>query len=240
MPVFAAFWMMIYVCMLVLKVALALTLAFLGAANRYVILPGFITDRRRGRAERLAWLVRLAMVGPSIRRVPASLRLSRFVTYEALIAVVVFGCTAVLGESTPKRHEGHVSRGGESESTPFRVSMQELHASGGVPPGWNFAPPAGDAAKGREVFTRLECFTCHAVAGERFPRPSKPGPALTGVGGHHPAGYLLESIMNPNAVIVEAPGYTGPDGRSIMPDYRDSLSARDLIDLVAYLKSLGG
>jgi len=240
MPAPAALWTTTYGRVLVLKVALALTLAFLGAANRYVILPGFTTDRRRGRAERWVRLVRLAMVGPSIRRVPASLRLSRFVTYEALIAVVVFGCTAVLGESTPKRHEGHVSRGGESESTPFRVSMQELHASGGVPPGWNFAPPAGDAAKGREVFTRLECFTCHAVAGERFPRPSKPGPALTGVGGHHPAGYLLESIMNPNAVIVEAPGYTGPDGRSIMPDYRDSLSARDLIDLVAYLKSLGG
>jgi hypothetical protein len=41
-------------------------------------------------------------------------------------------------------------------------------------------------------------------------------------------------------VIVEAPGYTGPDGRSIMPDYRDSLSTRELIDLIAYLKSLGG
>jgi hypothetical protein len=35
-------------------------------------------------------------------------------------------------------------------------------------------------------------------------------------------------------------GYTGPDGRSIMPDYRDSLSARELIDLIAFLKSLGG
>jgi hypothetical protein len=41
-------------------------------------------------------------------------------------------------------------------------------------------------------------------------------------------------------VIVEGPGYTGPDGRSIMPDYRDSLSAHELIDLIAYLKSLGG
>jgi len=41
-------------------------------------------------------------------------------------------------------------------------------------------------------------------------------------------------------VIVEAPGYTGPGGRSTMPDYRDSLSTGDLVDLVAYLKSLGG
>jgi mono/diheme cytochrome c family protein len=118
--------------------------------------------------------------------------------------------------------------------------MEELHASGGVPKAWMFAPPEGDARKGREVFARLECFTCHAVAGEKFPRPSRPGPALTDVGRHHPAGYLLESVVNPNAVVVEAPGYTGPDGRSVMPDYRDSLSARELIDLVAYLKSLGG
>jgi hypothetical protein len=44
------------------------------------------------------------------------------------------------------------------------------------------------------------------------------------MGEHHPAGYLAEAILNPNAVIVEGPGYTGPDGRSIMPDYRDQLS----------------
>ena len=147
----------------------------------------------------------------------ATAKLWRFVGREAFVAVVVFGCTAVLGESTPKRHEGHASYGAAPEGAPFRVTMEALHAGGGVPKGWSFAPPVGDAMKGREVFRRLECFTCHAVAGERFPRPSKPGPALTGVGGHHPAGYLLESIMNPNAVIVEARGYTGPDGRPIMP-----------------------
>jgi hypothetical protein len=60
------------------------------------------------------------------------------------------------------------------------------------------------------------------------------------VGRHHPAGYLFESVVNPNAVVVEAPGYTGADGRSIMPDYRDRLSVRELIDLIAYLKSLRG
>ena len=58
------------------------------------------------------------------------------------------------------------------------------------------------------------------------------------MGEHHPAGYLAESILNPNAVIVKGPGYIGPDGRSTMPDYRDALSVADLIDLVAYLRSL--
>jgi len=87
------------------------------------------------------------------------------------------------------------------------------------------------------VFVKLACFACHQVGGEPFPAPSGPGPDLTGVGGHHPPGYLLESILNPNAVIVDGPGYSGPDGRSIMPDYRGQLTVAELVDLVAYLKS---
>ena len=63
-------------------------------------------------------------------------------------------------------------------------------------------------------------------------------PGLAGVGRHHPAGYLLEAILNPNAIIVANPGYTAPDGHSIMPDYRHQLSLTEFIDLVAYLKSL--
>jgi mono/diheme cytochrome c family protein len=35
-------------------------------------------------------------------------------------------------------------------------------------------------------------------------------------------------------------GYTGPDGRSTMPDYRERLSVADLEDLVAYLEAQGG
>ncbi len=49
-----------------------------------------------------------------------------------------------------------------------------------------------------------------------------------------------ESIVNPNAVIVAGPGYTGPAGRSTMPDYRERLSVADLEDLVAYLEAQGG
>ena len=79
---------------------------------------------------------------------------------------------------------------------------------------------------------------CHRVKGEKLPASSGLGPDLTGVGRHHPSGYILESILNPNAVIVQGPGYTGPDGKSIMPDVRGQLSVGDLVDLVAYLKSL--
>jgi mono/diheme cytochrome c family protein len=103
-----------------------------------------------------------------------------------------------------------------------------------------FTPPPGDAQRGRAVFVRLACFTCHTVMGEGFPPPAAPGPDLTDVGEHHPSGYLLESILNPDAVVVQAPEYTNSQGRSTMPDYRRSLSVVDVVDLVAYLATLTG
>jgi uncharacterized protein involved in high-affinity Fe2+ transport len=125
-----------------------------------------------------------------------------------------------------------------------RISMDELHRGGGVPRGWRFTWPDGDAKKGREVFAKLECYQCHEVKGEPFPPvaqdPSRRGPALAGMGDHHPAEYFAESILNPNAVILTGPGYTGPDGLSIMPDFRDSLTLAETIDLVAYIRSLTG
>ena len=127
---------------------------------------------------------------------------------------------------------------------PVRIGMDELHEAGGVPPGWRFAWPAGDARQGREAFVKLECYQCHEVKGESFPSvtpdPARRGPAMTGMGSHHPAEYFAESILNPNAVIVTGPGHTGDDGLSIMPDYRDSLTLAETIDLVAYIRSLTG
>jgi mono/diheme cytochrome c family protein len=88
----------------------------------------------------------------------------------------------------------------------------------------------------------MECFGCHEVKGESFPQTSKTprgkGPELTGMGSHHPAEYFAESIINPNRVIVEGIGYTGPDGLSTMPSYADTMTLKQLVDVVAYLKSL--
>jgi mono/diheme cytochrome c family protein len=117
--------------------------------------------------------------------------------------------------------------------------MEDLHEHGGVPEGWIFRLPEGDAARGRRIFEQLRCYACHRVAGEGFPPPSGPGPDLSDMGAHHPAAYLAESIVNPSAVVVEGPGYTEADGRSIMPDYHARLSVTDLANLVAYLTALG-
>ena len=118
-----------------------------------------------------------------------------------------------------------------------RITMQALHQLGGVPPGWMLSPPAGDAARGRALYERFGCHTCHAVRGETFPAPTAAGPDLTGMGAHHPAAYFVESIINPAAVLVDGEGYIGVDGRSAMPAYPD-MTVAQLVDLVAYLRSL--
>lgn len=117
--------------------------------------------------------------------------------------------------------------------------MDALHRSGGVPPGWQLTLRSGDVAAGRRSFADLGCASCHQVAGERFSEqpPSGPGPDLTGMGSHHPAAYFLEAIVNPDAVVVDGPGWASPQGRSTMPAYPD-LTVTQLEDLVAYLASL--
>jgi mono/diheme cytochrome c family protein len=127
---------------------------------------------------------------------------------------------------------------------PIKITTEELHRVGGVPPGWQFRFPDGDPAAGRAVFAKLECYQCHTIQGESFPQASTPagntGPELTGMGDHHPVEYFAESILNPNAIIVVGPGYTDADGMSIMPDYRDTLTVAEFIDLLAYLQNLKG
>jgi putative copper export protein/mono/diheme cytochrome c family protein len=239
LPAVSALWQTVYGRVLAVKVLFVVCLAGCGAINRYVVLPRLGARRRSGVLARLFRLGRLALLGPACReRAPRGAGLARHLTREALLGVVVFACTAALVESTPARHAAHLAHAAAGPAGPIRVTMEELHASGGTPRGWLFTPPPGDAARGRQVFARLGCFACHAVAGEDFPPSSGLGPDLTGAGEHHPAGYLLESVINPNAVIVEGPGYTGPDGRSIMPSYADRLSVGELLDLVAYLRSL--
>jgi mono/diheme cytochrome c family protein len=145
----------------------------------------------------------------------------------------------------PARGQQHTHGQPESSAqsvTSTRITMDALHAAGGVPPGWRFTIPAGDAAAGRVAFVDFKCYACHVIKGEQFPlKPGESataGPELTGMGGHHPREYLAESIMNPSAVLVEGPGYIGGDGRSIMPTYPD-MTLSQLANLVAYLKTLG-
>lgn len=169
----------------------------------------------------------------------------------ALVLAVLASVAALAAESHAQGHAGHGSPAAAPASAPavpsapappFRATMEELHRTGGVPRGWSFRLPPGDAARGRQVYADLECYRCHAIHGESFPGAptdvKTAGPDLTGMGSHHPAEYLAESVVNPNAVIVEGAGFTGANGLSIMPSFGDSLTVPQLLDLVAYLQSL--
>ncbi len=147
--------------------------------------------------------------------------------------------------SAPARAQGHAGHGAApaAPGAPARITMDAIHAAGGVPPGWRVTLPPGDPAAGRQVFVDLKCYACHRITGEQFPlKPGEAataGPDLTDMGRHHPTEYLVESLLNPSAVVIDGPGYVGGEGRSIMPP-TPAMTLAQLIDLVAYLKSQGG
>jgi sulfur-oxidizing protein SoxX len=111
-----------------------------------------------------------------------------------------------------------------------------------TPAGWKFAwPKGGDPTRGRQVFVRLQCYSCHDVKGEDFPAPSqsgKAGPELSEMGALHESEYFAEAIINPGAVIEKGRGYEASDGSSTMPSYNDSVTVQEVVDLVAFLKTL--
>jgi cytochrome c oxidase subunit 2 len=95
------------------------------------------------------------------------------------------------------------------------------------------------ATAGQQLYQTLGCASCHGGNGE-----GGRGPALTGTfgtqislssGGTVTAdeGYLRESIINPQAKLVA--GF-GP----IMPTFQGQVSEDQLMQLVAYIKSLHG
>lgn len=166
--------------------------------------------------------------------------------HPLIAASLALAACAAIAAATVAAHEPHPKDARPSAAVPAReprrATMDELHRMGGVPRGWTFAVPPGDPARGREVFADLECYKCHQIKGESFPAadpdPKNAGPELTGMGRHHPPEYFAESILAPNHVIVEGPGFTGPDGLSVMPSYADSLTLAQWVDLVAYIASL--
>jgi hypothetical protein len=110
-----------------------------------------------------------------------------------------------------------------------------------TPPGWQFTWPVGDPARGRAIFVKLECYSCHEVKGEPFPIPRDggwPGPELAAMGSLHPPEYFAEAVINPSAVIDPGRAYAAPDGSSRMPSYNDVVTVQEVVDLVAYLRAL--
>lgn len=103
--------------------------------------------------------------------------------------------------------------------------------------------PEGSIEKGIEAFTRLECVKCHSVRGsppvEQLPGGNVEVPLGGPVVRIQNYGQLVTSIVNPQHVVQ--PRYQGifvdADGRSIMPNFNETMTVDELIDLVAFLQS---
>jgi cytochrome c2 len=107
----------------------------------------------------------------------------------------------------------------------------------------------GDPARGTKLFATLPCTSCHDIS-----HPFPGGAICPNLGNiaaeaarivqspdYHgratdAAGYIRESIMNPNAYIVPGAQYRQADGQSVMPkNFGQILTPQQIDDLVAFL-----
>ena len=178
---------------------------------------------------------------------------SRFRSPVVLAGIVLTSALGILFLLNGWSAESTKGSGHEDHQMMMRSDSPAIKKGGwALPKGWRFALPPGHADGGRKAFADFECFKCHEVEGEKFPAPQPEqggvGPGLSGMGPMHPAEYFAEAIMNPNASAAwrikhhkeEKKGYLGPDGTTKMPSYNGAMTVQQLIDLVAYLKSLTG
>jgi len=106
-----------------------------------------------------------------------------------------------------------------------------------------FHLPAGDVAAGREAVAAMQCHACHAIAGGDFPPPHAQPPVPVTLGAAQagqPRERLAESIIAPGHRVLNGQRGVTSGGMSRMGDYSEVMTVRQLIDIVAYLQSLGG
>jgi nitric oxide reductase subunit C len=116
---------------------------------------------------------------------------------------------------------------------------------------WRRTAPVtrGDATRGAKLYATLPCGSCHDIG-----HPWPGGDICPNLGNiateaarivrqadYHgratdAAGYIRESIIDPNAYIVPGATYRQADGQSVMPKtFGQTLSPGELDDLVAFL-----
>jgi len=110
--------------------------------------------------------------------------------------------------------------------------------------GKGFRLPEGDAEKGNLAFTELKCHQCHSVSGVEFPKDAEKSDVHFALGGGvrkvMTYGELVTAIIQPQHVISSEFRATlekekRADAVSPMPDYNDTMTIRQLTDLVTFL-----
>jgi putative copper export protein len=108
----------IYGRALAVKLLLVLGLLWWGAVNRYTVVPALDRDRPADPGERGVHLARWLFRASSRGSRAAPSRLNAFVAREAVLAALVFACTAILVDSTPPRHMEHGEHRAGSSGSP--------------------------------------------------------------------------------------------------------------------------
>jgi cytochrome c2 len=113
----------------------------------------------------------------------------------------------------------------------------------GLEPAKYFFIPKGDTIEGQKAFTELKCTTCHQTADHANVTPpvaAKIGPTLGMTQAEYPSGWIANSIVSPSHTIaLDSDGQSEGSQLSRMPDFTSVMTVRQLIDIIAYIKSQG-
>jgi mono/diheme cytochrome c family protein len=106
-----------------------------------------------------------------------------------------------------------------------------------------FSLPEGNPQDGRVVFLKLQCNHCHMVSGKAskgiaLPVTTAPAPLLDPELARKDPGYLVTAIIAPSHDMAKGTALTKEGKLSPMGDYTRIMKVRELIDLVAFLRSL--
>lgn len=103
-------------------------------------------------------------------------------------------------------------------------------------------PETANPEDGMDVFEAMKCWECHGgVKGfedKVVEGGGKVGPDISNIAAIQDAQYMYESIVFPNKVIVKGEGFTGEDGKTKMPEFHDTMTIRQIYDLIAFLQTL--
>ncbi|MBI3312829.1 MAG: cytochrome c [Candidatus Omnitrophica bacterium] len=113
----------------------------------------------------------------------------------------------------------------------------------GMAPADGFFLPEGDGVRGKKAFMDLKCTSCHWVQNElnlSAPVAEKSGPILGTKQAAYAPGWIANSITSPSHTIgFDTDGQADESDLSRMGDFTETMTVRQMIDLVAYIKSLG-
>lgn len=119
--------------------------------------------------------------------------------------------------------------------TAYAVNRDE-----GMQPAEGMFLPEGDAKAGREAYLLLKCNACHAVYNDNLPAPvsEKTGPVLGLAQMDYALGWLASAIVTPSHTLSTGEAGLSEGGQqSRMGDFSETMTVRQLIDILAYLKS---